>query len=410
MLELRDYQIKGRDFLKENKKVLLADSVGLGKSIQALTAAEIPVLLACPTYLMRQWKGYIKNQYPCASVSLCEGSRSLREKELSLNTDFTIINIEMLRTFEFKRKYKTFIVDEAHNLAGRNAQQSKNARKLAKEIPNVYLLTATPIRNTPDDLYMQLSILDYKNFSSYHRFVSDYCSVVETPWKIQVVGISNPEKLRRDLEKYMLRRTYSDAGRTLPPLIEEVITIKPTDFWRKKYNDIKNQYSIEDINFKNAMEVYTVLRQVTLCDEKLDVVKNLINDIHDDAGTIIFTWYRNSAYEVGEYLKVPYITGDVSANERIDIAKNNKVIVANIAALGTGVDLSNKNNIIFLEEDHSPSRMEQAIGRVQRDRLSTDPVRIFYIHIDKTLDQHVHNSRGNKEATILQVLKDEYVS
>ena len=102
MLTLRPYQEKGVEFLKTRRRAMLRDAPGLGKTIQALRAAEIPVLISCPTYAMQQWADVIRSEYPSHKVVQAVGTRQEREKALKSKYDWLIVNHEMFQ--ERRRK------------------------------------------------------------------------------------------------------------------------------------------------------------------------------------------------------------------------------------------------------------------------------------------------------------------
>src|SRR5690242_2397775 len=63
-LKPREYQIDGINFLKNNKRAILADAPGLGKTFQSCEAAVLPALVTCPLTLVQQWAEFIVDQYP----------------------------------------------------------------------------------------------------------------------------------------------------------------------------------------------------------------------------------------------------------------------------------------------------------------------------------------------------------
>src|ERR1019366_4951565 len=158
MPELRNYQFAGVNFLHEHKHAALWDEPGLGKTLQAIHAAVRPVLVSCPNYLVEQWKAEILTVHPNDSIVIAEGQRWDKAEAIACKAQWTIVNFEMLRTYDFPLNfYKTFVMDEAHHFRGHSAQQSKGVQALAKRTEYVYQLTATPMKHEADDFFMQMA-------------------------------------------------------------------------------------------------------------------------------------------------------------------------------------------------------------------------------------------------------------
>jgi SNF2 family DNA or RNA helicase len=62
----RAYQVQGIEFLRQQKRAILGDAPGLGKTFQATEAAELPCVISCPLPLVDQWKEFLEDQYPTA--------------------------------------------------------------------------------------------------------------------------------------------------------------------------------------------------------------------------------------------------------------------------------------------------------------------------------------------------------
>ena len=405
MLIPRPYQVEGIDLLRKNKRFALWDDPGLGKTLQAIVAAHPPVLVACPTYLIFQWQDVINVQFPDAIVSVASGTRSEREAALRVVADWYVINTEMLRTFKLP-KVTTVIFDEAHHLRNRQSMQSKAAFNIAKSTEYVFELTATPVMKDPDDIFQQLRILDSLTFKTYWGFVYEYCKISQTPFGARVVGISNAHKFKVLLSKYGIKRTYSEVGQFLPDIIEQTIKIDLPPDSRKEYDDIKKYYR-EKVNGKivtltSAMAVIQALRRATLCEDKY-IASAVVSRL--DTGSVIFCWYRDTAQAIGELLECPVITGDLPALERARIATSNKLIVATIASLSEGVDLSHLRNVVFVEQDWIPGSNYQALSRIRRGGVNRAPVLCYYMVVRKSIDEVINNASTRRKQTAQQIMK-----
>src|SRR5688572_23356255 len=96
--EDRDYQRIGTEFLKLIHRGFLTDDPGLGKTMQAINATELPALVAAPKYLCGQWEDAILRAHPDAVIAHADGTRKQRDKILSKKADWYVINYEMMRS------------------------------------------------------------------------------------------------------------------------------------------------------------------------------------------------------------------------------------------------------------------------------------------------------------------------
>lgn len=405
MLIPRPYQQEGINFLKKKHRAMLLDAPGLGKTLQAAEAAIPPVLVATPTYLVDQWEDFLREQYPTTRIVSAQGPRIQREAALLVRADWYIVNIEMLRDYAFP-KVETIIIDESHHLRGRSSQQSKGALYVCSQAKNVYLLTGTPIDREPDDLFMQLKILYPKIFNNYDNFIHSYCKIQQTPYGPKVVGDKNPAVTRRLLKEFALGRSYKEAGLTLPELVEKVISVRMSPTTERKYKTVKETYTYDDIPLEAMVQVIIILRQLTFCKEKIEALLDTLVDNGIVHG-VIFCWFRSTAEHLANLLKCPCITGKIEANDRVTLAKASKgLIVATIASLSEGVDLSHSKNVVFFECDYTYGQMYQALSRVRRYSENNDPVKVYYINMRYTVDETVYYAQRRRGITVKEILKE----
>ncbi len=140
-----------------------------------------------------------------------------------------------------EQQWLAFIGDEAHRLKNRLAQQTRGAAWIEAHL--VYLLTGTPIPNSPDELWSPLSIIrpdvygedagGSKGTVTYWQFYFTYAESYAVEGRGRVItGVKNEEELRFELADKMVRRSKRilvDMG-LLPPKLPtqtRVIPMKP---------------------------------------------------------------------------------------------------------------------------------------------------------------------------------------
>lgn len=432
--EPRPYQLEGIQFLRTHKRAMLTDDPGLGKTLQAACASTPPCVIFAPTYWVEGWAEFLRDQFPYCSIEVCSGTFAQRQASINKKADFTICNIEMARkrticeeevvhtkwggdyTTVIKKQvakytwaeYTTVIVDESHRIRNRESNQAKAIKEIADGAEFVFLLTGTPIYREPDDLYMQLHVCRPQIFISYWKFVQDYCNTKGSYFAVKVTGARNIDRLKKLLQEFMLGRTYKEVGMYLPDMIEQKVIVKMPPEVVTLYNRIKATYEIEELEMDIAsqMEAMQTLRYVT-AEMKKTIVQQIVEDLNGQ-GVLVYSWYKHSAEDLAEELGGTLITGDVHYSERAKVAREGGAIICGtIGSLSEGVDLSHLRAVVFFEEDWTPGSMYQALSRVRRFSKTgeREPVLVYYVMCEGTIDVHIHNVVGSRDVTIKQILR-----
>jgi superfamily II DNA or RNA helicase len=216
------YQVETvRKVLKQFRgRVLLADEVGLGKTIEAgmvlkeylLRGMVDSVLVLTPASLVGQWREELETKFgvACAtthdSLLRTDPSRFWAQKRL-------IASIASARRSEHAarltdRSFDLVIVDEAHHLRDRTSQSYKLVDALNKRF--LLLLSATPVQNDLIELYNLLTLLKPGIFKTLKEFRAAYV----TPGRPRQPA--NPERLRQLMRDAMVRNTRAVVALKLP--------------------------------------------------------------------------------------------------------------------------------------------------------------------------------------------------
>ncbi|WZL77505.1 DISARM system SNF2-like helicase DrmD [Eubacteriales bacterium mix99] len=214
--------------------IVLADEVGLGKTIEAglvlkyvLDSGAKRVLIALPASLRKQWELELEEKFGLESTILdriivekdFSGWRDRfndREKARIILTSYDYASKLMKRFPDVKWDF--IIIDEAHNLRNvfHGTKRTKNLYDLSKGIPKI-LLTATPLQNSLTDLHGLISFIDPRIFGSEKLFNKRY---VEGQNYADLKRELSPvlyRTLRKDVAKYMnfKKRTCKTVDFTL---------------------------------------------------------------------------------------------------------------------------------------------------------------------------------------------------
>ena len=167
---LRDYQIEGVNWLKSNKFGILADDMGLGKSVQTIKAMESlfdeeiiqNCIIVAPLSLQKNWENEIKKWAPLLKFKRLKSSDSSDTAILKIlgSSKILITNYENLRNSSqyFKNiDFDLMIADEVHKIRKSDSQISQAIFDFKKK--RFWGLTGTPIENNVEDLLTLISHL-----------------------------------------------------------------------------------------------------------------------------------------------------------------------------------------------------------------------------------------------------------
>jgi SNF2 family DNA or RNA helicase len=133
----------------------------------------------------------------------------------------------------------------------------KGADCLAKSIPNVFLLTGTPIVNRMPDLWPLLHMINREKYSSYWKFVDHPlygCGKERNAFGGYTTGNSskNPEALKKEIAPIFLRRLKEDVLKDLPEktFVKIWVDLKPDE--QRVYDEMEEEWIA---NLKQNREV-----------------------------------------------------------------------------------------------------------------------------------------------------------
>jgi superfamily II DNA/RNA helicase/uncharacterized coiled-coil protein SlyX len=259
-VDLNPHQIEAAMFALRSpllKGVVLADEVGLGKTIEAglvlcqhWAERKRKLLVICPASLRKQWALELQEKFNLPSVIL--DSKTYREAVRSGNgTPFASDKL-VITSFHFASRFRADIravpfdlavIDEAHKL--RNAYRPSNKMgqniKWAVEERKKCLLTATPLQNSLLELYGLSTILDDMIFGDVNSFRTQYTNAGADLNALRGRLQSFCKRtLRRQVVEYI---QYTER-------IPFTVRFRPTDDEQKLYEAVSD--------FLNREETYSV--------------------------------------------------------------------------------------------------------------------------------------------------------
>lgn len=235
-----EYQLDGIEYGLQHDSFLLADSMGLGKTLQAINIACIKkklyeykhCLIVCGVNSVKgNWKHEIEKHSSEKAYILGTRTRKKSKKmyigstqdkldDLNALNDsypyFIITNVETLRDKKISAKLAKLcndstismcVVDEMHKASNTTSQQGKGLMKVQPKCK--IAMTGTPVMNKPLDCYGILKWLGYENhnltqFKQHHCIFGGYGGY-------QIMGYKNLDDIQDTLEDMMIRRLKEDV-------------------------------------------------------------------------------------------------------------------------------------------------------------------------------------------------------
>ena len=216
--------------------IVLADEVGLGKTIEAglslkhaIADGARHILIALPATLRKQWEIELQEKFGLEAFILdrltVEADAYHWQSWLEKGSHVRIV----LASYDYASKlmqrfpnvkWDLIIIDEAHNLRNvfHGTKRAKRLYELTQGIPKI-LLTATPLQNSLNDLHGLISFIDPRIFGSERMFNKRFVEGEDFAELKRELSPVLYRTLRRDVARYMefRKRTCRTVDFTLSP-------------------------------------------------------------------------------------------------------------------------------------------------------------------------------------------------
>jgi len=438
--KLRKYQLEGISIiyktLQKNRGFLLADETGLGKSVQALKILQKIggkySLIVCPANLKLKWEDEIKKWLPNKRPVIIIKSYNecidpdIRRYLIKHIFDILIIDeVHYLKNFESKRTQAIF---------GAPALKCKTIANCSKKILGI---SATPIPQRVGELYPWLWTTqnDIIKNQTFEKFIVKWAKTFRfTKFGLTHRGVRNPEELKKELYKSMLRRKKYEVLSELPPSTRNNIPIEIsaemyveerellTELLEKAgYKSSQLNLIIDNPSFLNQLlKTVPSFDQLTIYKHQqglfkiksvFEYIKKIV--VPDQKKFILFAYHADVAEKYYDLLKeknlsLTLITGKMDPEERYKLIKKTdkqeeNILVATLGAVREGFDLIGYADSYFTELDWAPYVLTQNEGRTLR--LGQEkPVTWNYFLYDKGIEKYIFDTLQTKYDTISKIL------
>lgn len=420
--DLYPFQKDGVKFLTSRRSALLADEVGVGKTPQALLAAQHVgarrVLVLCPAAIKYNWRREAINWgYDPQDIVIVDKKNLNRVQDKGL----FIINYDLCHRPEYlrpltRKNYDVLICDESHYLKNHKALRTSavyGPKGYADISIHRWMLTGTPVLNRPVELHSMLRTLAPNllgNFANYIAYTIRYCKGHSGNWGWDATGATNIDELAGRLEGFMLRRER-DALTDLPSCVINKIYLEKTKKVEKLiFKQTAGETDEEGISIRQKIGLSKIPASV----------EHIIDLLDAEEKVVVFAHHRAVIAELQKELKAfdpVVIQGDVSLKDRdahiqtFRTDPNCRVFIGQIDATGTGVDglQDASRHAVFVELSYVPGINKQAIGRIHRNGQKHKVV-VDFLLLEDSVDDNVLDKNILKAETIQSLMKDENFS
>ncbi len=453
--KLRAYQQRGLSWMAFLSGLglggILADSMGLGKTVQMLGLLaherEIaatgdrerrPTLLVCPMSLVGNWQREAEKFTPGLTVYVHHGNERLTGAELTTTlagADLVITTYgiavrdqEYLRQIEWRR----VACDEAQNIKNSATRQAKAVRALPAV--NRIALTGTPVENSLTELW---SIMEFANpglLGPAEKFRKAYAIPVERNGDEQAAAA-----LRRHTGPFILRRLKTDQAiiSDLPDKLEMKVwcnlTQEQASLYQATVADMLARIDAAEPGIeRRGLVLATMAKLKQVCNHpahllgdgsrlpgrsgklaRLEEICDEITAVGDKA--LCFTQYAEFGAMLQPYLaarlgcEVPFLHGGVPKKRRDTMVASFQesgepaVFLLSLKAGGTGLNLTAASHVIHVDRWWNPAVEDQATDRAFRIGQRQDvQVRTFVCvgTLEERIDAMIEKKRALAERTV----------
>lgn len=381
---LRTYQDFGVRYIIRQQNVLLGDEMGLGKTVQAIAAmvslkaaGETHFMVVCPASVLVNWAREIAQFSDFNVVSIRGGDlaavrRWIAEGGVAVTSYGSISRFGLPEPFRFGM----LIADEAHYIKNPLARRTQALLILKKRAESCLFMTGTPLENRVEEMSFLIKCLR-----------PDIADEIEG-----MSYFSSAPQFREKLAPVYLRRTREDVLTELPALVEKEQWCDMTKTEWESY-----LMSVIAENFMAMRQVSWDIPDIS----KSSKAKRLVQlcEMAEEEGRklIVFSYFLDTINAVRDLLgdkTIGPITGSVSPQKRQEMvdeftaAEKGKVLLCQVQAGGTGLNIQAASVIIFCEPQIKPSIENQAISRAYRmGQLRT--VLVHRLLCDNTVDERI---------------------
>ncbi len=407
-----------------NPRVLLADEVGLGKTIEAgmilqnqLFAEKVQrVLIIVPETLQHQWLVEMLRRFNL-HFSLFDEERCEDFAEQAINPFSTesliICALDWLKAHPHRvqqaieAEFDCLIVDEAHHLAwSENAPSAAYllVEQLANAIPSVLLLTATPEQLGLESHFARLRLLDPERFYDYQAFLKEQENYQPVADAVQSLLSEKPLSA---VEKNHISDLLNE--RDVEPLFKALACHNDEEKQAARQELIQNlidRHGTSRILFRNTRQgvkgfPHRIYHQITIdtaeVDEKIHCLIDFLKS-HRNEKILVICKTAQTAIQLEQVLREKEAIRSAVFHERMSIIERDRAAAyfadtdnGAQVLLSSSIGSEGRNfqfacHLVLFDLPENPDLLEQCIGRLDRIGQTRD-VQIYVLCLANSAQQ-----------------------
>lgn len=413
LCDLRRYQEWGVKYILHQKKALLGDEMGLGKTIQAIATmvslrntGATHFIVICPASVIVNWCREIQKFSKLRVIAVHGLSRESALKDWQRTGGVAVTTYETTAYFKFPDNftYSLLVVDEAHYIKNPSTNRSKNTKAIAEHAERLLFMTGTALENKVDEMINLIKLL-------------------QPSIAMQISGmkeLSSAPQFKETVAPVYYRRRREDVLTELPELSEIKEWCQLSDSEERRYEETvfrKNYNAIRRVSW-NVPD----LKDSGKAKRLLEIIEEAKSE---GRKVLVFSFYLDTIRKIADMLGsqcTEPINGSITPTRRQEIiddfdkAPAGQVLVAQIVAGGTGLNIQSASVVIICEPQLKPSIENQAISRAYRMGQARN-VLVYRLLAENTIDekitdilarkQEVFNAFANESAAAENVEVDE---
>lgn len=410
-------------------RAVLADEVGLGKTIEAgLVLSELRlrgladrVLVVVPAGLVEQWQEELDRKFGLPSTLAAGGRWTGSPDRPVVVASLAAARRDPLRQALVEHPWDLVVIDEAHRVKSPRSASGRLARELRARY--LLLLTATPVENRLEELFELVSLVAPGLLGTLEQFRTQHGGGNGLP--------RNVAELQAGMREVLVRHRRSEVAVLLPQRLAETIRVTPAECEQVFYDDVLTRVrdeartaapsrrlalrSVAQLMGSSPAAAAPTLarlgwpdlaeRAAELTDpEKSRVLLALLRR-HLGRGekVVVFTAYRQTLALLETALTAAGIeaavySGGLSRTEKeaaVTSFREHVPVLLTTEAAGEGRNLQFCHVMVNVDLPWNPMRIEQRLGRLHRIGQESDVVLTNLV------------GRGTLEERILTVLESK---
>ena len=390
---------------------LVGDDMGLGKTAQALAwmrhAGVRRAIVVAPASVALNWAREATRFCPGfhARVALKQADMDKLLASPPPDPSFVVVTWDGLRRMWaslLALKADAIVADEAHYAKSLDAQRTRALVWVGSSLKHRVLLSGTPMRNRPRELFPLLHLLDPARFPAFVPYGERYCGPKLQRFGARHVrtydGATNTGELNLLLRAYMIRRTKMEVLHDLPPKRVQRLPLPTVPAIQRSLKAAMHLLRVEQHEGGNrGLGLITQIRQeVGLA--KVEAAVEWIQGLREaEEPGVVFTHHLSVLEALVAACREngwthARIAGDTPAalrQEAVNDFQAGRVdLMLATEAAREGITLTRAANLLFVEYFWVNGDMSQASDRIWRIGQHRD-VLVTILHLEGSLDDHV---------------------